>query len=327
MSDFAALLSEFGITQEDADRAASELPEPLKIEEDAAHLVGPSSIEGLGAFSGRDIAAYAHACTLNVGGKWTVCGRYANHSDTPNLRAILDGRRLIAIAARQINRGDELTLDYRQVKEALPGPAFLTKGYAVVDGFCVDPDGVRASVLDAGIGTWLPNRGAIGSSIYEGMGFWGQHSKMVAALTAAMGCSIFPNAMFFRVTRPGMERAYIHSDRDTGAYTCVCYLSDHDEDFGTAFYRHKATGLTEMPSIYEVVNTPHLSDLKRDITEGGEKEWERLDYVGGLFNRAVIFHAPLFHSRMPLNGIGTNDEDSRMVWACHFHTTQTITRG
>lgn len=200
----------------------------------------------------------------------------------------------------------------------------MRTAFRVIDDFCVDPESVRQSVLDAGIGTWRPEQGAIGSSVYEGMGFWGQHSKMVASLTVAMGCAVFPNAMFFRVTRPGMERAYIHSDRDTGAYTCVCYLSEHDEEFGTAFYRHKGTGLAEMPPVADIVNTPHFADLQHDITEGDEKEWERLDWVRGRFNRAVIFHAPLFHSRLPLNGIGTNNKDSRMVWACHFHTAQTL---
>jgi hypothetical protein len=41
--------------------------------------------------------------------------------------------------------------------------------------------------------------------------------------------------------------------------------------------------------------------------------------VQGRKNRALIFNAPLFHSRFPLGGIGTNADDARMVWVSHFH--------
>lgn len=190
----------------------------------------------------------------------------------------------------------------------------------IVDNFCPEIDQVRASALESGFGTWAPNKGEVGSSIYEGMSFWGRHSFMLKALVGATGVMPFPNNMFFRVTNSETEAAYVHSDRAWGTRTCVAYVSEHEEDSGTGFFRHRATGLTEMPTFEEMKNQGLFEQLKHDMVHGTEKEWEQIDYVRGLYNRAVVFHAPLFHSRWPKHGIGSNAENGRMVWACHFNT-------
>lgn len=188
----------------------------------------------------------------------------------------------------------------------------------IVDNFCPHIDRVRNSALEAGFDTWLPNKGKVGSSIYEGMGFWGEHASMLASVAQAMESFIYPNSMFFRVTTPETEQAYIHSDRETGAYTCVAYLSHHETEYGTAFYRHKATGLEEMPPLEELD-----AHMMADITHNRDA-WEVTQKVEGKYNRAVIFSAPLFHSRIPLDGIGITPDDARMVWVTHFHTPQTL---
>lgn len=194
----------------------------------------------------------------------------------------------------------------------------MKPAFTVIDDFCEHAEGVRASALESGFGTWLPNKGEVGSSIYEGMNWKVAHGVMLRALSAALGgAHIFPNTCFCRITTPGMERAYIHSDREDGEWTCVAYLSKHEDLYGTAFYRHRATGLLEMPPLGDVKDVP---GLKEDMVKGGEVEWEQMDFVRGVFNRAVIFHAPLFHSRIPLLGLGEDDkpETARMVWVSHF---------
>lgn len=197
----------------------------------------------------------------------------------------------------------------------------------IKDGFAEFPKEARESALASGFGTWSPNKGKIGSSRYDGMNFNGLHSVMVRALSHAVGGRpVFPNSMFFRVTTPDTERAYVHSDRSQGSWTCVAYLSEHDEPSGTGFYRHRKTGLFEMPT-FDEMELANMADekrqafdeLKRDMIEGGEDEWELLDFVRGQFNRAIIFYAPLFHARHPLHGIGGGDPASaRMVWVSHF---------
>lgn len=195
----------------------------------------------------------------------------------------------------------------------------MTNSFLVVDDFCPEVEAVRESALQSGFGTWRPNKGEVGSSVYEGMNFWGLHSLMLRALSVSIGgASVFPNNMFFRVTRPETEAAYIHSDRMWGTHTCVAYLSRHDEVSGTGFYRHRASGMVEMPTLEDMVAGGVMDQMKQDMVKGADEDWEQLDFVRGRFNRALIFSAPLFHSRVPRHGLGTSDETGRLVWACHF---------
>lgn len=190
----------------------------------------------------------------------------------------------------------------------------------IVDGFSPAIDEVIASAHEAGFGTWRPNKGEVGSSVYEGMNFWGKHSLMLHALSLAVGRPVFPNNMFFRVSNVDTERAYVHSDRHSGSRTCVAYLSDHAEVSGTAFFRHRATDWTEMPTLEAMRDAGVLAQMRHDMVEGRDTAWEQMDFVRGQKNRAVIFHAPLFHSRFPQHGIGTNSAEGRLVWVCHFET-------
>jgi hypothetical protein len=192
----------------------------------------------------------------------------------------------------------------------------------VIDNFTPRIDEVRASALASGFGTWRPNKGEVGSSVYDGMNFWGRHSLMLHALSYYMGRPVLPNSMFFRVTNADTEAAYVHSDREAGDFTCIVYLSDHSDVSGTGFYRHRETSMTHMPSFAELRERPDLFDqLKREMVGGSDEHWEQLDFVRGIYNRAVIFDAPRFHARCPKNGFASTVEDGRMVWVCHFVTT------
>lgn len=190
--------------------------------------------------------------------------------------------------------------------------------FLVVDGFCDELERVKQSVHAAGFDTWNPNKGEVGSSVYEGMGFWGDHALMLRSLTRAVGGVVVPNSMFFRVTNVGMERAYIHSDRESGNHTCIAYLSEHDEESGTAFFMHKRTGLKEMPSFAQMEAIGIAEELRADMVSRDPDKWVQTDYVRGAYNRALVFAAPLFHSRFPLEGIGTTHETGRLIWATHF---------
>lgn len=193
----------------------------------------------------------------------------------------------------------------------------------IVDNFCPRIDEVRASALAAGFGTWRPSRGEVGSSVYEGMGFWGLHAPMVHALAYHVGRPVYPNAMFFRVTNRDTEAAYVHSDRESGDFTAIAYLSRHEERYGTGFYRHRETGLIEMPSFQALREDPEFFQrLKQQMVEGSEEHWELLDFVHGRYNKALIFSAPRFHARTPRHGFGETPEDGRLIWGCHFMLQQ-----
>lgn len=194
----------------------------------------------------------------------------------------------------------------------------MTQSFKVVDSFLEDPDQVRQSAINAGFGNWMPPTSEVGSGKYEGMGFVGHHHLLLHALAKAVGNPVFPATLFFRLTNKGMERAYIHSDRMMGNHTCVAYLSKHDgPESGTAFYRHIPTGLTEMPPMQQCIEMGIWEQLKKDMVD--RTNFEQTDFVSGQYNRALIFHAPLFHSRFPLEGIGSESEDGRLIWASHYY--------
>lgn len=190
----------------------------------------------------------------------------------------------------------------------------------VKDDFCDQLAEVRQSALDSGFGTWIPPSTEVGSGKYEGMNFMGRHDLLLRSLQQAIGRPIFPASMFFRATKPNTESAYVHSDRMHGDWTCIVYLSEHKEPSGTAFYKHRESGMTEMPPLEELAKLPNYETFKQQMVSGDGKDWEQLDFVRGLFNRALIFYAPLFHARCPKNGLGDgSDETARIVWVCHFN--------
>ena len=178
---------------------------------------------------------------------------------------------------------------------------------------------VADSARTAGFGTWTPASHQVGSGIYEGMGFMGPHHFMMRALMNQLQQPVFPGSMFFRRTSSDTEKAYVHSDRESGDWTCVYYLSDHKEVSGTGFFRHRESGLREMPSFEEMQRTGSFVQLSKQMVKGSERDWEQIDFVRGIFNRAVIFRAPLFHARCPKRGFGKTPEEGRLVWVTHFY--------
>ena len=196
---------------------------------------------------------------------------------------------------------------------------------------------VRSSALKAGFGNWEPTTSEIvrtgdkvasaKSQKFKGVGFQGNHAIPMMALTWLLGGHpLYPGSMLFRINDETADLAYIHSDRSDGDYTAILYLSDEkDERSGTGFYHYNpneffSSGLHEMPC-YRTLASTHAGDkLKADMLASDPEKWTQTAFVQGKLNRMVVFHGPLFHSRLPREGLGANPETARMVWVCHFQT-------
>lgn len=188
------------------------------------------------------------------------------------------------------------------------------------DDFLPNPEAVRQSAIRAGFGTWEPNKGDMGAAFYQGVSFWGDHASLFRALHKRIG-QIIPSSMFFRITNPDMEHALIHSDREYGENTAIVYLSPPREGSGTGFYRHRELGWTDMPSM-EVLAKDRVffQKINQQILNASDEDWELYEFVEARFNRCLVFDAPKIHCRLPKNGFGKDEADSRMVWVCHFNT-------
>ena len=114
--DFARFLRENNISQKQMDFAKQfikeSIPSPgIRIED--------SRIEGLGAYAVQSFLPKDVICMARVGGDWTVAGRYANHSITPNAEARSSHGAVKLVAIKEISVGDEVTVNYRSVKLAI----------------------------------------------------------------------------------------------------------------------------------------------------------------------------------------------------------------
>ena len=77
--------------------------------------VSTSEIEGKGFFSVKDIQTGDFICPSRLGDKRTPAGRYVNHALQPNAQMMVNGKDVELVAIRDIEAGEEITVNYRDV--------------------------------------------------------------------------------------------------------------------------------------------------------------------------------------------------------------------
>lgn len=83
--------------------------------------VKASGIDGQGVFMTQPIAAGQVIAVARVEGKRTPAGRYTNHAPFPNAEMRLAGADVELVALTNIDAGNEVLVDYRQVLAAVNG--------------------------------------------------------------------------------------------------------------------------------------------------------------------------------------------------------------
>jgi len=125
--DYQQMLDDLGVTAEQVE-AESFVTDDLVPFPDSIKWVAvrSSPIHGKGLFAESNTYAGDWICSMRVAGKRTPAGRYTNHSGTPNAKAVkMFGNDFGVVALRDIHgrrgglNGEEITVDYRQVKEAI----------------------------------------------------------------------------------------------------------------------------------------------------------------------------------------------------------------
>lgn len=153
---------------------------------------------------------------------------------------------------------------------------------------------------------------------YNGIGLGYSPEMFYDFLSAPFGRKITPLMEYFRLgTAKEEPTTYIHVDSGCGKYAAVWYLSDAPADTvaGTAFWRHKETGLYGLPDA-ERENAGFLEKLNADGAD--ESKWTMAGLVGQKFNRCVVYPTSLFHSRYPKEAWGNDTTDGRIVFTCFF---------
>lgn len=120
--DYIKLLDQINITQEQVDREvfnqADLIPMPSNW---IKTCVKKSPIHGQGIFALTSFNVGEIVAPLNINGKRTPAGRYTNHSPKPNIRVEVMDTSYVAIAAKNIAEGEEITLDYREPLKLIRG--------------------------------------------------------------------------------------------------------------------------------------------------------------------------------------------------------------
>lgn len=91
--------------------------------------VSQSEINGNGVFVTHDIKP-GEKITARIDNGRTPAGRYTNHSEYPNSEPILEDNKGYFSALREIKKGDEITVNYRDVRDK----ARLLDGYILCQG-------------------------------------------------------------------------------------------------------------------------------------------------------------------------------------------------
>lgn len=200
---------------------------------------------------------------------------------------------------------------------------FLSQKFIIVDDFYKDPDSVREIALAESKEN--STQGNYAGVMTDARYFNEQHFEMFSHLC---GFPIKFGTQFtgkFRFTKEGeLGTQDIHFDAGDGntIWAGVVYLTpNNDGTEGTIFWKHKETGLEDIPMTLEGIQQygwNGIDDLKVFLeTDGVEhSKWDKVLTIPYRYNRLVLFRPWKFHS--PGAGFGDTIETARLVQLFFF---------
>jgi hypothetical protein len=113
--DFSNMCKDINMDENEVRRLS--LMEDL-IDQPEKHVyIDDSEIEGKGLFAGKDFIKGDKIALARSGNNRTPAGRYSNHSDSPNSKGIIEGNNGFFLAIKDIKKGTEITINYRDARE------------------------------------------------------------------------------------------------------------------------------------------------------------------------------------------------------------------
>ena len=114
--DYWNLVDEMGLTEEQVRAITEREDDLIALPQEIMKVVEvrPSHIEGNGLFARIPFRSGDVVAPARVGTNRTPAGRYTNHSPSPNVVAKVHDDVIDFVATRNIDVGDEITVDYRQ---------------------------------------------------------------------------------------------------------------------------------------------------------------------------------------------------------------------
>lgn len=192
----------------------------------------------------------------------------------------------------------------------------MPQNFIQVDNFLPDPEQFRASALAESF-----RNVKFGAEVYKRVQIrdFNEHNELLSAVMKR------PVEQEYTLTRLNYSGEFpnhaIHSDNACGEWAAVLYLNPTEQcSGGTAFWRHKATGLSRFSEteIRRTGKSPArlLAQLTPDWNR--PEAWEQTGMAEMKFNRLIVYSGRDFHSRWPLEAFGTTPQDGRLIWCSFF---------
>lgn len=117
-NDYDQMLLDMGVTDEQIRQISRDDGDVVPMPAGFPVQVGPSPIEGQGLLTTGEVEAGETVAPARIEGNRTPAGRFINHSGVPNsvMRALPSGD-IEVVATQPIEKGEEVTVDYRQSAE------------------------------------------------------------------------------------------------------------------------------------------------------------------------------------------------------------------
>lgn len=180
----------------------------------------------------------------------------------------------------------------------------------VADDFAVDPVGIREAALRLEFKTVEHGGGK-----YSGIGL--MPLDLSNEISELVGFPVKQKLSFFRINRgTDAPSTFIHADSSESEFAGVLHLSaPHYLKGGTAFWTHKVMCIDRL----RAANVTRSGMAERLNWDGHDESlWEMTGYCAMKFNRFITYPACMFHSRYPKETWGTDNVDSRLIWACFY---------
>ncbi|WP_406316701.1 DUF6445 family protein [Streptosporangium sp. NBC_01639] len=194
----------------------------------------------------------------------------------------------------------------------------------IVDDFYPKPDVVRRGALKSDYAN-------ISSTDYPG---WQSRVSLQAdaikrAFSDLIGADIYVDSSRFTwggfrfITEESGRSIKVHADTSIDWAAMVYLTPDADMGAGTAFFRHRKTGLEGPPTDREAralgyVDAAEFEDkvIRPDMAD--LSKWEMTGHVGPAYNRLILFRGCAFY-HAPLGGSGDDKESARLTHNFFFN--------
>jgi hypothetical protein len=115
-ADYKSMIDSIQMTEEEVRAQVENTNDITEMPQSYEHVyIAESSLEGKGLFSKDKIVAGSVICPSRINGNRTIAGRYTNHALLCNAEMVFIGEDIGLKALKDIETGEEITVNYRNV--------------------------------------------------------------------------------------------------------------------------------------------------------------------------------------------------------------------